>query len=61
MQGNDISFNGNVSLALNRYRFATSLKFVVIGMAVVALYFQDLGMVFTGVLTNEATYHILAS
>jgi len=49
-----------MALALNQHRIAVTLKFSVIAAAVLALYFQDLSMVFTGALTNESTYHILA-
>ena len=45
---------------LNQHRLAVALKFSVIAAAVIALYSQDLGMVFTGALTNESTYQILA-
>jgi exosortase len=45
---------------LNEHRLATALKFTVISVAVVALYFPDLNMVFTGALTDEASFHILA-
>jgi len=45
---------------LNQHRLAIALKFSVITIAVIALYFQDLNMVFKGALTNESTYQILA-
>jgi exosortase len=45
---------------LNEHRLATALKFTVISVAVVALYFPDLSMIFTGALTDEASFHILA-
>jgi exosortase len=46
--------------ALTQQRLGVALKFSVITLAVLALYFQDLNMVFTGALTNETTFHILA-
>ena len=45
---------------LNQHRLAIALKFSVITIAAVALYFQDLSMVFKGALTDESTFHILA-
>ena len=49
-----------MALILNQARLSAALKFSVITIAVVALYYQDLNMVFTGALTSETTYHILA-
>jgi len=49
-----------MALMLSQHRLGIALKFSVITLAVVALYFQDLSMVFTGALTDESTYHILA-
>ena len=49
-----------MAFVLSQHRLAIALKFSVITLAVVALYFQDLSMVFTGALTDESTYHILA-
>jgi exosortase len=46
--------------ALNNHRLTLALKFSVITFTVVALYFQDLTLVFQGALTDESTYHILA-
>ena len=54
------SATAKMVLALNQYRIATALKFSVIAIAVLVLYFQDLNMVFTGALTDESTYQILA-
>ncbi len=48
-----------MALVLSQHRLAIALKFSVITLVVVALYFQDLSMVFTGALTDESTYHIL--
>ena len=45
---------------LNQHRLAIALKFSVVTIAVVALYFQDLSMVFKGALADESTFHILA-
>ena len=39
---------------------ALILKFSAVTLLVIALYFQDLSMVFTDALSNEQTYHILA-
>ena len=60
MQEGRIPATAKMALALNQYRLAIALKFSIIAIAVVALYSQDLTMVFTGALTNESTYHILA-
>lgn len=46
--------------ALNHHRFAVALKFLVIPAVVIALYFQDLSMIFSGALTTESTFHVLA-
>lgn len=45
--------------AINQHRIAISLKFSVITIAIIALYSQDLGIVFNGALHDETTYHIL--
>jgi exosortase len=45
---------------LNQHRLAVAVKFGVITAAVVALYFQDLSIIFAGALTDESTFHILA-
>lgn len=42
------------------HRLAVAAKFSTILVAVVALYLQDLSIVFTGALSDEATFHILA-
>ena len=60
MQETKISTTTKMALVLSQHRLAIALKFSVITLAVVALYFQDLSMVFTGALTDESTYHILA-
>lgn len=54
------SATARMALAFNQHRIAVALKFSVITAVVIAFYFQDLNMVFTGALTNESTYHILA-
>ena len=59
MQETKIPTTIKIALAINQHRLAIALKFSVITLAVVALYFQDLGMVFKGALTDESTYHIL--
>ncbi len=48
-----------MALVLSHHRLAIALKFSVITLAVVALYFQDLSMVFTGALTDQSSYQIL--
>ena len=45
---------------LSQPTLAVALKFSVVGVVVALIYFQDLSLVFTGALTNESTYHILA-
>ncbi len=50
----------SMALALSQHRLTIALKFSVVAVSVVALYFQDLSMVFTGALTDESTFHILA-
>ncbi len=46
---------------LNQHRLSTAIKFSVITIAIVALYFQDLSMVFKGALTDESTtFQVLA-
>ena len=42
------------------HRLAVAAKFSTILVAVVALYLQDLSILFTGALRDEATFHILA-
>jgi exosortase len=49
-----------LTFALNQAWLATALKFGVIAAVVITLYLQDLSIVFTGALTNGATYQILA-
>jgi len=49
-----------ITALIEQHRFAIVLKFSVITAVVVALYFQDLSMVFKGALTDESTFHILA-
>lgn len=46
--------------ATDQHRIAVIIKFVVITVAVIAFYFQDLNLVFSDALSNEATYHLLA-
>lgn len=60
MQENQISVTSKINSALNQHRLAVAVKFSVVAIVVVAFYLQDLNMVFTGAITNEATYHILA-
>lgn len=44
---------------INQHRIAITLKFSVITIAVIALYLQDLGIVFNSALNDETMYHIL--
>lgn len=60
MQKTKIPATPQMALVFSQHRLAIALKFSVITLAVVALYFQDLSLVFTGALTDESTYHILA-
>jgi exosortase len=60
MQETKISTTTKMALMLSQHRLGIALKFSVLTLAAVALYFQDLSMVFTGALTDESTYHILA-
>ena len=60
MQETKIPTTIKMASALNQHRLAIALKFSVITLAVVALYFQDLSMVFKGALTDESTFQILA-
>jgi exosortase/archaeosortase family protein len=60
MQETKISTTIKMVSALNQHRLVIALKFSVITIAVVALYFQDLSMVFKGALTVESTFHIFA-
>jgi len=60
MEETKISTTIKMTSALNQYRLAIALKFSVITIVVVALYFQDLNMVFKGALTNETSFHLLA-
>jgi len=50
-----------IASTINQHRLSIAIKFSVITIAVVALYFQDLSMVFNGALTNESTtFQVLA-
>jgi exosortase len=60
MQQNKIPVTTRIASALYQHQLAAALKFSVIAIVVVLLYLQDLTMVFTGAITNDATYHILA-
>ena len=46
--------------AENFGRIASALKFSIIAVVIVAVYFQDLSLVFNSALHDEATFHILA-
>jgi exosortase/archaeosortase family protein len=52
--------SSTMALAVNRHKLTAALKFSVITLIVIALYFQDLSLVFKGALTDESTFHILA-
>ncbi|MCW4009251.1 MAG: exosortase/archaeosortase family protein [Candidatus Bathyarchaeota archaeon] len=43
-----------------QHRLAVALKFSVISVVILLLYAQDLGIIFTGALSDEASFHILA-
>ena len=60
MQETKVSLTAKMAAALNQRWLAAAVKFSFIAITVIALYQQDLIMVLTGALTNEATYHILA-
>ena len=60
MQDSKISDTSKMSSAINQHRLVITLKFSVIAIAVVALYFQDLSIVFKGSLVDESMFHILA-
>ena len=49
-----------VALALNQHEIAVATKFSVITAIIIAFYVQDLNLVFTNAISDEATYHILA-
>jgi exosortase len=49
-----------LALALNQHTLAVSTKFAIIVAVVVAFYLQDLNLVFSNAISDEATYHILA-
>ena len=49
-----------MALTLNRQSLAVATKFAVIVAVVVAFYLQDLNLVFSNAISDEATYHILA-
>jgi exosortase/archaeosortase family protein len=57
MQENKLSTGPSV---LNHHGLSIALKVSAIIIAVTALYFQDLRIIFSGVLTTESTFHILA-
>ena len=48
------------ALTLNHHTLALTTKFAVIIAVVVAFYLQDLNLVFSNAISDEATYHILA-
>ena len=49
-----------MALTLNHHTLALTTKFAVIIAVVVAFYLQDLNLVFSNAISDEATYHILA-
>lgn len=52
--------SSTTALALNQHRLTLALKITIITVTVIALYFQDLSLVFSGALVDESTFHILA-
>jgi hypothetical protein len=60
MQDTKIIDPSKVASRLNQHRLALTLKFLVIIIAVIAFYFQDLNIVFRGALVDESMFHILA-
>ena len=60
MQKPKIPTSSKLIPMLSQPNIAVALKFSVIGIVVALIYLPDLSLVFTGALTNEATYHILA-
>ena len=55
-----LSSSGKVALTFSQHRIGIAIKLLVIAVAVLAFFLQDLSMVFKGALTNESTFHILA-
>jgi hypothetical protein len=49
-----------MALGLGRHKLAVAIKFFAIAIVIVALYAQDLSIIFTGALNDEASFHILA-
>jgi exosortase len=47
-------------MSLNQQSLAVAIKFAVIIAVIVAFYLQDLNLVFSNAISDEATYHILA-
>ena len=45
---------------MNQYRIALATKFAVITAVIITFYLQDLNLVFSNAISDEATYHILA-
>ena len=52
--------NASLFSMQNQHRIAVALKFSFIAAIVIALYSQDLSIVFSNALSDEATFHILA-
>jgi exosortase len=48
------------ALGLSQHSLAVALKFAVIAIVIVVIYSQDLGLVFSGALNDESSFHILA-
>jgi hypothetical protein len=58
MQKPKTTSNPKMASTLNQHRLAVAIKFSVIGVVIVALYIQDLSMIFSGALVDEASFHI---
>ncbi len=60
MQKLNTSTTAKVAQTLHQHQLAVALKFLAIAAVTIALYSQDLSIVFRGALNDEATFHILA-
>jgi exosortase len=54
------SINRKLTRSLNQHSLAIATKFAAILAVIVAFYLQDLNLVFSNAISDEATYHILA-
>ncbi|MCW4000715.1 MAG: exosortase/archaeosortase family protein [Candidatus Bathyarchaeota archaeon] len=60
MHGLNVSSKEKTGVYLNQHRLTLAIKCAVIAAAVIALYFQDLSLIFQGALVDESSFHILA-